>query len=54
MTLFVVRREVLKAAYADPEYGRRLTTTETISEIESVMVEFCRKHGYKVAEVPLK
>jgi hypothetical protein len=54
MTPFAVRREVWEAAYADPEYNRRLTVAETVSEIEAAMVEFCRKRGYKVAEVPLK
>jgi hypothetical protein len=53
MTFFAVRCEALKAAYADPEYNRRLTVAETVSEIEAVMVEFCRKRGYKAKEVVL-
>jgi len=51
MTFFVVKREVLLAAYADPEYGPRLLAAETTENIRSILIDYCKAHGFKVKEV---
>lgn len=51
MIMFIVRRVVAKAAYADSEYGPKLLAAKTLEDVRSILVEYCRAHGYKVAEV---
>ena len=46
--MIAVRREVLAALQADPEWNKRLEEAETMAEVEKVLTDFCRARGYKI------
>ena len=47
--MFAVRKEVLKAALADDETRLKMNLALSLQEIELILTEFARKHGFKVA-----
>lgn len=46
--MFAVRREVLAALLADPEWRRRLDEAKTSADVERVFSDFCKARGYKI------
>jgi len=48
MGFLVFRSSVIKALLADAEWRMRFEQAESWSEIEQVIVDFCRARGFKV------
>ena len=53
ITMFAVKREVLDALLADPEWEVRLTRAKNTEEIAQVVAAFCEATGRKVKEMDL-
>ena len=50
--MFGIRKELLKAAYADSETCKKLLEPNvSLSDIQKILVEFARKRGFKVAQI---
>lgn len=47
--MFVVRKEVLKAAFADEATRGRIDRAVSLREVEMIVAEFAEKNGFKVA-----
>jgi hypothetical protein len=52
--LFAVRMKVLKAALADDSTRLKLNLAMDWGEFEDILVDFARKHGFKVQELQEK
>jgi len=46
--VIAVRREVLDALLADPEWNKRLEQAKTMADVERVFSDFCKARGYKI------
>jgi hypothetical protein len=46
--MIAVRREVLAALTADPEWNKRLEQAKTMIDVERVLTDFCKARGIKI------
>lgn len=42
------RARVAREIMNDPEYLKKLDKAKNVEELKAIMVEFCRKKGYKI------
>jgi hypothetical protein len=49
--MIAVRREVLEALTADPEWNKRLEQAKTVAEVGRVFCDFCKARGYKIIRI---
>lgn len=47
-SFLMVRTEVRREAYNDPEYRRRLDEAKSVHECAQILTEFCHQRGYSV------
>lgn len=52
MTVFAVRKSVVKALMADSAWAEKAFRCRSLEDLQRVVVEFSRAKGFKVAEVP--
>ena len=50
--MLAIRLELLKAALADDATKLRMDLAKDWAEVEEILVEFARKHGFKVVKAP--
>lgn len=48
------RTSVLREAYSDPEYAKRLAEAKSVHERAQILAEFCRKRNYSVGVLKVK
>jgi hypothetical protein len=49
--LFAVRREVLDALFADPEWNKRFAEAKTMADCKRMIVRFCEAKGLKIKKL---
>lgn len=49
---FGIRKDLLKAAYDDPETNKKLLDPNiSLKEIQNILAEFAKKRGFKVVQI---